>query len=136
MHAFEIVEQKPARQELVETGEIGEQEVFVKVGETLLYRFVEPLRVRVHLGGLGIGMVVDEVQAAQLVRKLFLELTAVVGQDEGDGEREDLDAELEELRCGTRSMGAGAKRKAKSGIDVFKRDDISAHAVAQFFKRV
>ena len=136
MHALQIVEEEPACKELVETGEIGEKEVCVEVGETLLYRFVEPFRVRVHLGGLGIGMVVREVETPQRLIKMLLELTPVVGQNKRHGKGEDLNAECEELSRRKGCMGAGAERKAKSGVDIFKRDDIAPHAISNLFKGV
>ena len=108
MHSLQIVEQKPAGEKLVEASNIAEQEVFVEVGEAFLDCFVESLNMSIHLGGLGISVIVNEVQSLQFFSKILLEFGTVVGQDEGDRIWEDLDAELEKLRRSLGSVGAGA----------------------------
>ena len=74
VYPFEIVEQEPAGKELVETGHVSEQEIFVEVREALLYCFVESFCMGIHLRSAGIRVVVLEVQMAEFLGKVFLEL--------------------------------------------------------------
>ena len=74
------------------------------INELLLKRPVEPLAVGVHLGSLGKGVVVDQMESFQLFGKVLLELTAVVSEHEIDRIREGLDTEREEFGSRCRGM--------------------------------
>lgn len=108
----------------------------MEIRETLLHRFVESFRMCIHLGCLWIGVVVKQVETTQFLVKMLFEFTPIVGQDKRQGKREDLDAEFEKLSCSKGGMGAGSHGKAKSRVDVFKRDDVAAHAMVDFFKGI
>ena len=97
VYSFEIVKEKPAGKELVEAGQIVEQQVFMEIGEAFLHCFVESLRVGIHLRSAGISMIMQEMQAGKFFGKFFLELRTIISQYELHGIREDLNAKFEKL---------------------------------------
>lgn len=52
------------------------------IHKLFLYGAVESLAMRVHLGGLGVGMVVDEMQAPQFFIKMLHEFRAIIREHE------------------------------------------------------
>ena len=67
------------------------------INKFLLNGAVEPFAVGVHLWRLGIGMIMNHMQASQLFVKMLHELAAVVGKHKGNREWKYLEAEKEEF---------------------------------------
>ena len=59
------------------------QEPLVVVQELFLESAVEPLHMSIHLGSSWIGVVVSDLEFKKLGYKVFLELRAIIGKDEG-----------------------------------------------------
>ena len=99
VNAFGIVPNEIVNELAIE-GLRREQFLRVIIGKFFLDGAVETLAVGIHLGRLGIGMIMRKVQSFELCPEVFHELRAVVGQNEGDGERKYLETEEEELPGG------------------------------------
>ena len=99
MYPFGVVEREVVHELPVEGFRI-QQEVRMVIDELLLHGSIESLHVGIHLRCLGVGVIVDEVEPSEFLREVLLELTPVVRKHKGDGVREHLPAEVEELLGG------------------------------------
>ena len=106
------------------------------INELLLHGAIESFHVGVHLRGLGVGMVVDEMEPSQFFREMFFELRAVVGENKGHGMREYFLTEAEELRGCQRGVRGGRPCKGEAGMDVLKGDDVPAYTEHKAFDGV
>jgi len=74
VHPLRVVPQRPLCETAIEGGNIDEELPSMVVGILFLHGAVEPLAVGVLLGGLGSRFVVREVEGADGVSKVLLEL--------------------------------------------------------------
>ena len=108
----------------------------VVIDKLLLNGAVEALAVGVHLRGLGVGMIVDQMKPFEFCLEVFHKLTAVVGQDKRDGKRKDDEAHIKELFRGQRGMRGSTPRKTKPREDILERDDITSLALNVLLDRI
>jgi hypothetical protein len=94
-----IVPHQPRDQLPIEPGRIHE-ESGMEIHEFLLDRAVEPFDVRVHLRGLWVGVVVDQVEIIEFLGEVLHEFRAVVGKHEDTRVGKHHPAVLKELGCG------------------------------------
>lgn len=137
MYPLGIVEDKIVHELAIELIRLLQQRYMV-INKLLLNGSVEPLHVRVHLRGLGIGMEMGEMNLSEFFRKMFLELTAVVSQDKKKLVlmRKDLAAEVKELGSSEGGMALRAPGKRKSRIDILKGDHIPTATIYKSFNGV
>ena len=132
MDPFCVVEQEPFHEGDVEAFEI-EKESLMIVNEFFLNGAVEAFDVGVHLRGLGVGVVVDDLQFKEPLSKVFLELGAVVREYECHRIWKHLTPLLKEVFRGLGSVRSGAPGKGESGMDVFAGDDVGSETMREAF---
>ncbi|MEK7218606.1 MAG: hypothetical protein AAB728_04040 [Patescibacteria group bacterium] len=118
--------------ELLRFQELGS----VEIHKLFLDRPVEPLAMGIHLRGLGVGVVMGEMEFRELLCEVLLELGAIVREDVLEGHREDHAAEREELLGGLRGMGGRGPREPEPAVDILEGDDVPAAAVDEPFHGV
>ena len=104
------------------------------VNEFFLNGAVEAFDVGVHLRGLGVGVVVDDLQFKEPLSKVFLELGAVVREYECHRIWKHLTPLLKEVFRGLGSVRSGAPGKGESGMDVFAGDDVGSETMREAFE--
>lgn len=87
---------------------------------------VESFNVGIHLGCLGVSVIVGDLQFEQFNGEVFFPLAAVVGQDKGDRIRKQETERLEEISRGPGSMRARGPGKSETTKQIFTSDDIAA----------
>lgn len=101
-----------------------------------LHGAIESFAVRVLPGGLRSRFVVREMERADRLPKVLLELRTVVGEHEGEREREYRADDLEELGGCERCVRGRPEREAEAGIEVDECDDVPPRAVDVLLERV
>ena len=125
MYPVCVVPNKPVNEFGIE--HLGRKEFLgVIVHKSLLNCSVESFHVRVHLGSLGIRMIVGKVQAFQLLGKVFHKFRAIVREYEYDRKRKYRETQGEKFfgseGCVTfRSPGKGVSR-----VYIFKGNDVAS----------
>jgi len=108
------------------------------INEFFLNSSVESLAVRIHLRGLGIGMVMGEMKLAKRLGKMFLEFRTIIGKHvhKAKGMREYHLAIVKEFSGGKGGVTLSRPGKAKAGVNVFKGDDVSPAAIDEAFNGI
>ncbi len=127
----EIVEKFP-----IERVEVVEEELFPIVREFLLYRPIEPLRMRIHLGRSWIGVIVEEVNLPYLFREVFREFTPVVGEDGGEGKWKDQLHAVEEFPGGKGGVGMRRPGEGDSRMHIGRRENIPPPSLLVFLEGI
>ncbi len=99
------------------------------INEFFLDGAIESFAVSVHLGGTGVGVIMDQMQTAQLFGEMLHEFRPVVRQDIRKGMRKHPTAVIKELLCRKRRVACRCPRKGKARMDVFKGDEVSPESV-------
>lgn len=124
-----VIPDEPVHEFVVELGQIGVEEVLVKVHEFLLQGSVESFGVGIEVGLFGIGEPVTDAFVVEVVMKFFHELTAVIGQDDLDGVREDGFHEVHDAFGVTAGEVADADGKGKAALEVGAGDQVSPDVI-------
>ena len=124
MHPLGVVPIEPGKELAVEGLDVHPEVRAVIVSELLLHRTVEPLGMSILFGCPRAGVIVGEMKLEKRGAEMLLELTAVISQDEGEGEWEDRAAQREEVSRCERGMRRSGKGEPKAGIEVNEGDDI------------
>jgi len=127
MHPFGVVPHKIVHEfsiEGIRRAQVGD----MIVHKLILDRAIESLNMGVHLRGLGIGVVVDEMEATQFCIKVFHKLAPIVGEHKGNGKWKDREAQIEKVLGGTGRMRGGFPCEAEAREDVLERDDVISPA--------
>src|ERR1035437_3362505 len=82
------------------------------------------------------SVIVGEMELENGQTEVLLELTSIVGQNEGERKRKDRLAQSEEVSGCERRMRGGGKGKPKASIEVNEGDDIPSGTVNVLFKGV
>src|SRR3989338_11477108 len=107
----------------------SKEQVCVVINELFLKCPVESLKVGIHLGRLGIGVVVNEMQILQSSGEMFLEFRTIVRQNVLDLMWKDFETQIEEfLGCIGRVRRSGPS-KTKTSVNIFEGNDISSNSI-------
>jgi hypothetical protein len=120
---FSVVPDEPFHEFLVEEVRVFEV-VGMIINELFLDGAIESFAASIHFRGLWIRMVAGEMQSAKGVGKMFLKFRSIVGEDEGERDREYYTTVIKEFLCGGRCVGGCCPREGEAGADIFKGDDI------------
>ena len=108
----------------------------MEVHELSLDGTVEALHARVHLWGLGVGVVVGDAVRLHKLPEVPFELRAVVGEDRIDRVREQGLHEREEVRSSFAAVGLRTNGNGCSGIEINGGEDVPPATVTLFFDRI
>jgi hypothetical protein len=128
--ALGVVEDQPVGQFAVEEGEVGKEQILMVVDKGLLDCSVEAFGVGVHLRGFGVGVPAFDALILEEAGEVGLELTAVVGEDDLRGVRQQGQALFEGAGGVSGVLGGQAHGKGKVRDRIDEGDDVAAHAVA------
>ena len=128
LHPQAVVEDKIVHELAVERVNV-KQDAGMEIHELFLQGAVEPLAVRIHLGRLGVGMVVREVEVEQSFCKVLFELRAIVREHKDKRKRKNFLAQGKELRRGLGGVRGSGPGEASPGVNVFKRNEVAPCAI-------
>lgn len=135
MHSSGIVPIQPIDKQAVEV--VGKQQgAGMVIGKLFLNGAVESFKMRIHLGALGIGMVMRQAKLLQCLGEMLLEFRTVVGKDIGDGKRKKLNDLGKEFLGRQRCVAGRGPGKRHSGVDILTSDNIIFLAKDDQFNRI